>query len=153
MRKKTQHALRAIGVPRRKTRKAGGILLAVPLVMAGLTLASGMWTLPAADAGGSGEFIVRCPMTGEVQPVDPIMAPGVTAPHVHMFFGNADVQPTSTYADLNNPADESSTSCEDPNDTAAYWAPEPFLKTTPNGTPTPYLPAGRRQRDRMGLRR
>ncbi len=83
----------------------------------------------ASGAGGHGEFIVRCPMTGEVQAVDPIMKPGQPAPHVHMFFGNTSVLPTSTYQALNlvtthsNPA----TTCQDPQDTAAYWAPESFM--------------------------
>lgn len=126
------------------------VLLCAALGATALGLVGGTGASPAAYASGSsGDFIIRCPMTGEVQRVDPIEDPGGTAPHVHMFFGNPNnptgstpynIQPTTTYADLNNPADKAATTCQDSNDTAAYWAPEPFLKTSPNGTATPYLP-------------
>src|SRR5205807_3606637 len=55
-----------------------------------LAVTAGILSPPVAGAGagGNGEFIIRCPMTGEVQPVDPILAPGRSAAHVHMFFGN-----------------------------------------------------------------
>jgi Domain of unknown function (DUF1996) len=88
-------------------------------------------------------------MTGEVQAIDPIMDPGTTAPHVHMFFGNPNnptgstpynVQSTTTYDQLNNQQNMSATTCQEDNDTASYWAPESFLKTTPNGTASYYLP-------------
>jgi hypothetical protein len=131
------------------------VLLAAGLGVAALGLVSSMWDPPGVHASsGSGEFIIRCPMTGEVQRVDPIMAPGETAPHVHIFFGNPDgtdnVQPTSTYAQMNNSANKSTTTCQDSNDTAAYWAPEPFMPSPTSTTgcvtdPTggylcPYLP-------------
>ena len=115
------------------------ILLSVAHVALGGSV-SGMGTQPlaraanAASGGGNGEFIVRCPMTGEVQAVDPIMAPGAVAPHVHMFFGNTDVQSTSTYQGLHAATTPPSTTCEDPNDTAAYWAPESFMPE-PNDVP------------------
>jgi hypothetical protein len=98
----------------------------------------------SAGTGNSGDWIVRCPMTGEVQAIDPIMDPGMPAPHVHMFFGNPDgtdnVQPTTTFADMNSKPNTKLTTCQDPSDTAAYWAPESFLKTTVTGTAAPYLP-------------
>lgn len=134
------------------------ILLSVALTLALGGYVSGMGSQPlaraanaasAASGGGNGEFIVRCPMTGEVQAVDPIMAPGAVAPHVHMFFGNTNVQSTSTYQGLHAATTPPSTTCEDPNDTAAYWAPEPFMPE-PNDVPgciftsgsfqCPYLP-------------
>ncbi|HET7015526.1 MAG TPA: DUF1996 domain-containing protein [Streptosporangiaceae bacterium] len=123
------------------------------LVVAGAL--GGSASQPAARAsatGGHGEFIVRCPMTGEVQAIDPIMKPGQAAPHFHMFFGNTRVLATSTYQDLNQLAIHSNpaTTCQDPLDTAAYWAPESFMYTqTPSRTgcilagglnECPYLP-------------
>jgi hypothetical protein len=107
--------------------------------VAALAFVSGTWSGPAAQAssstGNNGEFIIRCPMTGEVQPIDPIMVPGGTAPHTHMFFGHYNVKATSTAAGLRKQGSGSKvTTCQDPDDTAAYWAPESFL----NGQP--YLP-------------
>jgi Domain of unknown function (DUF1996) len=94
-----------------------------------LAVAAGILSLPVAGAGasGNGEFIIRCPMTGEVQPVDPILAPGGTAAHMHMFFGNHPVTATSTAAGLRSHG----TTCQDSKDTAAYWAPESFLGRSP----------------------
>ena len=94
-----------------------------------LALAAGILSPPAAgaNAGENGEFIIRCPMTGEMQPIDPILAPGSTAAHVHMFFGNAHVVATSTAAGLRSHG----TTCQDSKDTAAYWAPESFLGGSP----------------------
>jgi hypothetical protein len=80
-----------------------------------------------ASAAGNGEFIIRCPMTGEVQAIDPITAPGGTAKHVHMFFGNKSVTAASTAAGLRSHA----TTCQDSKDTAAYWAPESFFGGAP----------------------
>lgn len=94
---------------------------------AALALAAGILGSPMASANGNGEFIIRCPMTGEVQPVDPILAPGGTAAHVHMFFGNNTVSATSTAASLRSHG----TTCQDSKDTAAYWAPESFLNQAP----------------------
>src|SRR5262252_10543609 len=87
-----------------------------------LALSTGILSPPAAGAspGGNGEFIIRCPMTGEVQRVDPILAPADVAAHVHMFFGNDSVTAGSTAAGLRSHA----TTCQDSKDTAAYWAPE-----------------------------
>ena len=109
-------------------RRAAVLWLALSLVTTGIV--AGMGGASAAGNANNGEFIIRCLMTGEVRPIDPIMAPGGTAPHVHMFFGNTSVLPNSTAAQLRS----NTTGCQDSNDTAAYWAPEGFV----NGTP--YLP-------------
>jgi hypothetical protein len=92
-------------------------------------VALGAWFLspPAAGASGNGEFIIRCPMTGEVQRVDPILVPGGTASHTHMFFGNDSVTANSTAAGMRMQG----TTCQDSKDTAAYWAPESFLGGSP----------------------
>lgn len=94
-----------------------------------LALAAGILGPPVASAslGNNGEFIIRCPMTGEVQTNDPILAPGGTAAHVHMFFGNDSVVAGSTAAGLRSHG----TTCQDSKDTAAYWAPESFLGQSP----------------------
>jgi hypothetical protein len=109
------------------TRRMGAIRRAT--FGAVLALAAGILSPPAAGAstGGNGEFIIRCLMTGEVQPVDPILAPGGTAAHVHMFFGNDSVTAASTAAGLR----ANGTGCQDSKDTAAYWAPESFLGQSP----------------------
>jgi hypothetical protein len=93
-----------------------------------LAVVAGILSVPGAGAGsGNGEFIVRCPMTGEVQPVDPILAPGGTAAHQHMFFGNRVVVAGSTAGGLRSHG----TTCQDSDDTAAYWAPQSFLGSSP----------------------
>jgi len=92
-----------------------------------LAVAAGILSPPVAGAGSNGEFIIRCPMTGEVQPVDPILVPGGTATHLHMFFGNDRVFAGSTAAGLRSHG----TTCQVSDDTAAYWAPESFLGSSP----------------------
>lgn len=141
-------------------RKAMAVLCAL-LGAAALALVSG-WSTPArvlasgtspnkvssASKPNAGEWIVRCPMTGEVQQLDPIEDPGnqVASGHVHMFFGNNlggnGVQSSTTYADLNNPANAttSGTTCQDSKDTAAYWAPESFMPGGNNYSPTTAAP-------------
>lgn len=124
------------------------VLLCAVLSVAALALVGRAWT--PAQAGSraadvtSGDWVTRCPMTGEVQAIDPIMDPGTAAPHVHMFFGNPNgvdnVQSTTTFADMHHQANTGRTTCQDPSDTAAYWAPESFVKTTATGTAVPYLP-------------
>jgi hypothetical protein len=110
------------------------ILICLAAILSALALGAlaGAWSPLSAQAtsGGAnnGEFIVRCPMTGEVQAYDPILAPGGTSEHTHMFFGHYNVKPTSTAIGLRNQGPGSSvTTCEDGNDTAAYWAPESYL--------------------------
>jgi hypothetical protein len=110
-------------------------VLCALLGAAALAAVSG-WSSPRVLASGAnGDFIIRCPMTGEVQQLDPIEDPGqqVASGHEHMFFGNnlngAGVQSSTTYTDLNNAANATptGTTCQDSKDTAAYWAPESFM--------------------------
>jgi Domain of unknown function (DUF1996) len=94
----------------------------------------------APGTGLRGEFIVRCPMTGEVEPVDPIMDPAGKPGHNHMFFGHYEVKATSTANGLRRQGASSHvTTCQDVKDTSAYWAPESFL----NGKP--FLPGCKRR--------
>jgi hypothetical protein len=97
-----------------------------------------------AQTGSSGEFIVRCPATGEVERVDPILASGAgnQAGHYHLFFGNegtqtgpggggTGVESTSTDASM----ESGNTTCQDgqghnAGDTAGYWVPLPMFEPT-----------------------
>ena len=97
-----------------------------------------------AQTGSSGEFIVRCPATGEVERVDPILAAGAgnQAGHYHLFFGNegtqtgpggggTGVESTSTDASM----ESGNTTCQDgqghnAGDTAGYWVPLPMFEPT-----------------------
>ena len=108
-----------------KRRIATGAILA----LAAIALSAGTpdTFVTAAAGANNGEFIIRCLMTGEVQPIDPILAPGGTASHTHMFFGNTSVLSTSTLAGLRS----HTTACQDSKDTAAYWAPLGFLGGSP----------------------
>jgi hypothetical protein len=104
----------------------------------------------AATAGKDSEFIVRCPATGEVKRVDPIFAPGGTAGHYHLFFGNqgSQVNPgdggtgvLSTSTD--NGMENGNTNCEvgqgtNAGDTAGYWVPVPMFEPTNSFTPNGY---------------
>jgi hypothetical protein len=116
-------------------RKIAAVCAALALALAlPALLAPGLIspTAHALSSSGSGEFITRCTMTGEVQPVDPIMAPGGTAGHTHMFFGHYGVKATSTAASLRKQgASGGTTTCQDSKDTAAYWSPESFLNGKP----------------------
>src|SRR5262249_45772418 len=74
--------------------------------------------------------------TGELDTIDPIMAPGGVAPHTHLFFGAQNVTPTSTRTQLA----AQPTTALNPKDTAAYWVPELFLhgaSWTPGCTGSP----------------
>ena len=69
--------------------------------------------------GGVGQFVVECELS-HVAADDPIVYPGVAgASHLHAFFGNTSVNASSTLEELL----VSSTSCENAQDTAAYWVP------------------------------
>jgi hypothetical protein len=58
-----------------------------------------------------------------------------------MFFGHYNVVKTSTAAGLRSQGTGPTIStCQDPQDTAAYWAPESFLQTTPSGPAKVFLP-------------
>jgi hypothetical protein len=76
-----------------------------------------------AHAATRGAFVVDCRYSHTLQ-VDPIVAPGVSPfGHLHDFFGNRSTDASSTQDSM---ADASST-CEDWDDTAAYWSPTGYL--------------------------
>lgn len=88
------------------------------------------------DAGGRGQFIIRVLPTGEVDEVDPILAPGGPSPHTHVFFGGEDVTPASTRGQLV----AGGTTAQDPKDHSAYWVPQLYFRGQPwnpgcTGTP------------------
>jgi hypothetical protein len=115
-----------------------------------------------ANSGGPGDFIIRCFYNGNVAAQDPIEAPGnLYAEHLHVFFGNmaaggAAVTQGGTQVpfpgiqsgDNGSPSSgtmeknglTTATNCQDSNDTAGYWVPEPFMVTS--GVATPWLPGG-----------
>ena len=67
-------------------------------------------------------FLVSCPSV-TFAAVDPIVSPGNDrTAHLHEFFGNPAVSPSSTTQQLADvPSDE--ISCSDRNDKSAYWSP------------------------------
>ena len=83
-----------------------------------------LWKAPAAS--GQEEttpteesFVVKCDFSHQKQ-VDPIVDFGkATSFHMHDFYGNTTTDETSTYDTLR----AGGTNCDDPGDTAAYWAP------------------------------
>jgi Domain of unknown function (DUF1996) len=94
-----------------------------------------LWKAPVASAQDEGgdptgaNFVVSCGFTKRAQ-VDPIVSPGGTAFHMHDFFGNTTTDSNSTWATLQ----KKPTTCNKPEDTAAYWIPT--VSWTPNrGTP------------------
>jgi Domain of unknown function (DUF1996) len=74
-----------------------------------------------------GQFISRVLPTGETAPIDPIMAPGGVAPHMHVFFGAENVMATSTRTQLA----AQPTTAQNPKDTAAYWVPQLYFNGAP----------------------
>lgn len=76
-------------------------------------------TVERGPQGRVGQFVVECEF-GHVAPDDPIVYPGQSgASHLHVFFGNTSVTADSTPSDLLT----GDTTCDNPQDTAAYWAP------------------------------
>ena len=74
---------------------------------------------PRAPLGGPRWFEVRCSYTHN-GPQDPIVMPGMAGlSHNHEFFGNATTDENSTADSLA----AGSTTCNDANDTSAYWVP------------------------------
>lgn len=72
-----------------------------------------------APQGRVPQFVVECDYSHRA-PDDPIVAPGAPgASHSHDFFGATTTHAGSTAQDLV----ASDTTCNDPADTAAYWAP------------------------------
>ena len=82
------------------------------------------WKAPAASgqdetAPNEPSFVVKCEFSHRAQ-VDPIVDFGKTTSfHMHDFFGNTTTDENSTYDTLR----AGGTNCDDPGDTAAYWAP------------------------------
>lgn len=69
--------------------------------------------------GGRGQFAVECAFD-QFRADDPIVYPGQPgASHLHQFFGARAVTADSTHAELT----VGETTCEQPADTASYWAP------------------------------
>lgn len=122
-------------------------LFCAALSVAALVLVTRTATSPVAHAGtnggNNGEFIIRCPMTGEVQRIDPIIDGSGISGHYHMFFGHFNVMATSTADGLRKQGTGPTIStCQDPNDTAAYWAPESFMPSATSTTGCVINPTG-----------
>lgn len=72
--------------------------------------------------GDDAQFLVECDFSHAAQD-DPIVHPGQPdASHLHVFFGNTGTDAFSTLESLLG----GGTSCDQPLDTAAYWAPALF---------------------------
>jgi hypothetical protein len=79
----------------------------------------------AGPQGAVGQFVVECALSHTAFD-DPIVHPGEPgASHQHLFFGNRDVAANSSYESLAG----GDTSCDQPRDTASYWAPALFDAT------------------------
>ena len=88
-----------------------------------------LWKAPAAsgqDEGGETvpneeSFVVKCGYVENSRAaVDPIVDFGKNPSfHMHDFYGNTTTDENSTYDTLR----AGGTTCDDPGDTAAYWAP------------------------------
>jgi hypothetical protein len=75
--------------------------------------------------GGPGYFAVACRFSHRNQD-DPIVFPGRRGrSHDHTYFGNTSTDAFSTPTSLRNAG---RTTCELPEDTAAYWAPTLFIR-------------------------
>jgi hypothetical protein len=93
-----------------------------------------LWKAPVASAQDEGgdptgaNFVVSCGFTGidKRAAVDPIVDFGGTAHHMHDFYGNTTTNANSTYQTLL----AGGTTCEKPEDKAAYW--HPTVSWTPN---------------------
>ena len=73
----------------------------------------------AGPQGATPQFLVECLYSHAAQD-DPIVFPGQPGQsHLHVFFGNTDVDAFTTVADLA----DGDTTCDQPLDKAAYWAP------------------------------
>lgn len=97
--------------------KLGPILAALAILVA---------ATPAYAAGpgpSGGKFHITCPYSNDAQ-VDPIVSPGVISAHLHNFMGNTGVTMDSTPDTLLG----GETTCKQPLDTSAYWAPAVYRK-------------------------
>lgn len=73
----------------------------------------------AGPQGATPQFLVEC-LYSHAAADDPIVYPGQPGhSHLHMFFGNTEVDALTTVESLRN----GDTTCDQPLDKAAYWAP------------------------------
>ncbi|TMK19206.1 MAG: DUF1996 domain-containing protein [Actinobacteria bacterium] len=94
------------------------------VIILGLTVITGGVTTAQAE----GVFTTDC-FASHRAPDDPIVYPGQPgASHSHDFFGNTTTDASSTYASMI----AGGTNCEEPGDTAGYWAPTLLAR---DGTP------------------
>ena len=93
----------------------------------------------AGPQGSVPQFVVECGFSHTAAD-DPIVYPGQPgASHLHVFFGNTDVDAHTVAADLPT----GGTTCDQPLDRAAYWAPAlPWNGAMPNLSPALKLGAG-----------
>src|ERR671912_1340766 len=111
------------------SQRTGQVRLAILLIVgvaaaAACVMTLMLWKAPAAS--GQEEttpteesFVVKCDFSHRDQ-VDPIVDFGKgTSFHMHDFYGNTTTDENSTYDTLR----AGGTTCDDPGDTAAYWAP------------------------------
>ncbi|TDZ38234.1 hypothetical protein C8035_v006767 [Colletotrichum spinosum] len=73
---------------------------------------------------------MECPGRVGLARVDPLMAPGEAAPHVHAIHGSSGISPTATFGDL-TAAD--CTSCRATADKSAYWHPALYFQDSATG--------------------
>lgn len=59
-------------------------------------------SIPTAGVGDGplGAFRLNCTVTADLKKVDPVAYPGGVSPHLHQFYGNDKVSPTSNYTTL-----------------------------------------------------
>ena len=109
----------------------------------------------AGPQGATPQFLVEC-MHSHTASDDPIVYPGQPGQsHLHEFFGNTDVDAFTTVESLTN----GGTTCDQPLDKAAYWAPALFrgaevltpVKSTAYYRPGEGVPAGSVQPYPVGL--
>jgi len=103
------------------------------LTVAAAALAA-LVAFPAAALAGTPGAIFTCQATGQVDAIDPIVAPGVyPSAHLHRFYGGGPVATTETTADLRTKA----TTCAEPGNHSAFWTPvvyEDGVALTPGTT-------------------
>ena len=111
------------------SKRTGQVRLALMLIVGFAAAAACVvtllwWKAPAASGQeetvpNEESFVVKCNFHHRDQ-VDPIVDFGkATSFHMHDFYGNTTTDENSTYQTLR----AGGTNCDDPGDTAAYWAP------------------------------
>jgi hypothetical protein len=82
-------------------------------------------TGPGDDNEQNGSWRITC-LDGGFARVDPLVYPGMQAPHLHQFLGASNIQNNWTYFDFRTKAQSSCNNLADPQHTinrSAYWAP------------------------------